>query len=147
MWLKDEIIGRIRDTPVNPIQQCSDAWEVLRARLGSEVSALRRDFVNVRREIIRRRMSAPDAGEDQARLLEDLKRRYLETQSQGVKDWLEKYMSQKSCEDCGGKRLKPEVLGVTVAGKNIWDLSCLSVTDSLNFFENIKFNENEQKII
>ena len=79
-------------------------------------------------------------------VLEDLKRRYLETHSQGIKDWLEKYMSHKSCEDCGGKRLKPEVLGVTVAGKNIWELSSLSVADSLVFFENLKFNENETKI-
>ena len=79
-------------------------------------------------------------------VLEDLKRRYLETQSQGVKDWLEKFMSQKPCEDCGGRRLKPEVLGVTVAGKNIWDLSSLSVTDSLKFFETVKFNQSEQKI-
>jgi len=79
-------------------------------------------------------------------VLEDLKRRYLETQSPGVKEWLEKFMSQKPCEDCGGKRLKPEVLGVTVAGKNIWELSRLSVTDSLNFFESVKFNKNEKKI-
>jgi excinuclease ABC subunit A len=79
-------------------------------------------------------------------ILEDLKRRYLETQSTGVKEWLEKFMSQKPCEDCGGRRLKPEVLGVTVGGKNIWELSSLSVTDSLKFFENVKFNKNEQKI-
>jgi excinuclease ABC subunit A len=79
-------------------------------------------------------------------VLEDLKRRYLETQSPGIKEWLEKFMSQKPCEDCGGKRLKPEVLGVTVAGKNIWELSRLSVTDSLTFFESVKFNRNEKKI-
>ncbi|MDR0456807.1 MAG: excinuclease ABC subunit UvrA, partial [Treponema sp.] len=79
-------------------------------------------------------------------VLEDLKRRYLETQSPGVKEWLEKFMSQKPCEDCGGKRLKPEVLGVTVSGKNIWELSRLSVTDSLNFFESVKFSKNEKKI-
>jgi len=79
-------------------------------------------------------------------ILAELKRRYLETQSQGVKDWLEKFMSQKPCEDCGGKRLKPEVLAVTVAGKNIWELSGLSVTDSLKFFETVKFNTNEKKI-
>jgi len=79
-------------------------------------------------------------------ILEELRRRYLETQSQGVKDWLEKFMSQTHCEDCDGKRLKPEVLAVTVAGKNIWELSKLSVTDSLKFFENVKFNANEKKI-
>jgi excinuclease ABC subunit A len=55
-------------------------------------------------------------------------------------------MSQKPCEDCGGKRLKPEVLAVTVAGKNIWELSELSVTDSLNFFQTVKFSKNENKI-
>ena len=79
-------------------------------------------------------------------ILAELKKRYLETQSQGVKDWLEKFMSQKPCEDCGGKRLKPEVLSVTVAGINIWELSRLSVTDSLQFFEKIKLNKNENKI-
>jgi excinuclease ABC subunit A len=79
-------------------------------------------------------------------ILEELKRRYLETSSQGVKDWLEKFMSHKDCEDCGGKRLKPEVLAVTVAGKNIWELSRLSVTDSLDFFKNVKLNRNENKI-
>ncbi|MCL2043457.1 MAG: excinuclease ABC subunit UvrA [Treponema sp.] len=79
-------------------------------------------------------------------VLEDLKRRYLETQSTGVKEWLEKFMSQKPCDDCGGRRLKPEVLGVTVAGKNIWELSRLSVTDTLRFFETAKFTKTEKKI-
>jgi len=100
-------------------------------------------------------------------ILEELRRRYMETQSQGVKDWLEKFMSQKHCEDCDGKRLKPEVLAVTIGkeqrtenreqraknkeqkasgGINIWELSQLSVTDSLNFFENLKLNVNEKKI-
>jgi excinuclease ABC subunit A len=79
-------------------------------------------------------------------ILEELRRRYMETQSPGVKDWLEKFMCQKPCEDCSGKRLKPEVLAVTVAGKNIWELSSLSVSDSLNFFESVKFTNNEKKI-
>ncbi|MDR2659327.1 MAG: excinuclease ABC subunit UvrA [Spirochaetaceae bacterium] len=79
-------------------------------------------------------------------LLEDLKRRYLETQSQGIKDWLEKYMSQKPCEDCGGRRLKPEALAVTVGGRNIYEVSALSVNDTLKFFENLQFTETEKKI-
>ncbi len=81
-----------------------------------------------------------------AGILEELRKRYMETQSQGVKEWLEKFMSQKPCEDCGGKRLKPEVLAVTIAGKNIWDISQLSVTDSIKFFETVKFSANEKKI-
>jgi excinuclease ABC subunit A len=79
-------------------------------------------------------------------VLEDLKRRYLETQSTGIKEWLEKFMSQKPCEDCGGKRLKPEALGVTVGGRNIWELTSLSVTDSLKFFETVRFNKSEKEI-
>jgi excinuclease ABC subunit A len=84
-------------------------------------------------------------------VLEDLKRRYLETQSSGIKEWLEKFMSQKPCEDCGGKRLKPEVLGVTLGGTghralNIWELASLSVTDSLAFFDAIRFSETEKQI-
>ncbi|MCL2765372.1 MAG: excinuclease ABC subunit UvrA [Treponema sp.] len=79
-------------------------------------------------------------------ILEELRRRYIETSSQGVKDWLEKFMSRKDCEDCEGKRLKPEVLAVTIAGKNIWELSKLSVTDSINFFETLKLGKNENKI-
>ena len=79
-------------------------------------------------------------------ILEDLKRRYMETHSTGVKDWLEKFMSQKPCEDCGGKRLKPEVLAVTVADTNIWELSRLSVKDSLAFFASLSLGASEEMI-
>ncbi len=79
-------------------------------------------------------------------VLEDLKRRYLETQSSGIKEWLEKFMSQKACEVCGGKRLRPEALAVTVGARSIWDLTNLSVTDSLTFFETTVFTDTEKKI-
>lgn len=79
-------------------------------------------------------------------VLEDLKRRYLETQSTGIKEWLEKFMSQKACEVCGGKRLRPEALAVTLGGRSIWDLTNLSVTDSLSFFETTVFTDTEKKI-
>jgi excinuclease ABC subunit A len=79
-------------------------------------------------------------------ILEDLRRRYMETQSPGIKEWLEKFMSQKPCEECGGRRLKPDVLGGTVGGRNIWELTGLSVTDSLKFFETVKLNKTERKI-
>ncbi|MDR0786075.1 MAG: excinuclease ABC subunit UvrA [Treponema sp.] len=79
-------------------------------------------------------------------VLGDLKRRYMETQSQGVKDWLEKFMSQRYCRSCDGKRLKPEALSVTVNDKNIWELNSLSVVDSIEFFKNIQLNESEKKI-
>jgi excinuclease ABC subunit A len=79
-------------------------------------------------------------------ILEELRRRYFETQSPGIKEWLEKFMSQKPCEDCGGKRLRPEALAVTVGGRNIWELSGLSVIDSLKFFEAVKLSNTEKEI-
>jgi excinuclease ABC subunit A len=83
-------------------------------------------------------------------ILEELKRRYLETQSPGIKEWLEKFMSQKPCEACGGRRLKPEALGVTLGrgegALNIHQLSSLSVNESLGFFQNLKFTKNEEEI-
>jgi excinuclease ABC subunit A len=79
-------------------------------------------------------------------ILEDLKKRYLETQSGGVKDWLEKFMSQKACDECGGRRLKSEALAVKVGGKNIWELTTLSVVDTIKFFDKVKFSKTEQKI-
>ena len=67
-------------------------------------------------------------------VLNDLKRRYLESSSEQVKEWMEGFMSQKECEACGGRRLKPEVLAVTVGDKSIFDVTCLSVEDALAVF-------------
>ncbi len=79
-------------------------------------------------------------------VISDLKRRYNETFSDAQKENLERYMSNRVCEVCGGKRLKPEVLAVTVGGKNIIDLASLSVADSIGFFEKIEFSESERQI-
>jgi excinuclease ABC subunit A len=79
-------------------------------------------------------------------ILKDLKRRYLETSSEGVKDWLEKYMSQRECKTCSGKRLKKESLAITIQDRNIYDISILSIKDAFGFFEKITLTETEQKI-
>ncbi|MFP4364346.1 MAG: excinuclease ABC subunit UvrA [Spirochaetia bacterium] len=79
-------------------------------------------------------------------ILNELKRRYLETNSDGIKEWLEGYMAQKTCGACEGRRLKPETLAVTIGGKNIYQASVLSVSDSLEFFRNISFTETQKKI-
>ncbi|MBI9100878.1 MAG: excinuclease ABC subunit UvrA [Spirochaetales bacterium] len=79
-------------------------------------------------------------------ILKELKRRYLESSSDGVKDWLEGFMSQKPCSTCGGQRLRPETLAVTVNGINIWDLSRRSVDSALQFFKDIKLTQTEQTI-
>jgi excinuclease ABC subunit A len=83
-------------------------------------------------------------------ILEELKRRYLETQSSGIKEWLERFMSQKPCEACGGRRLRPEALGVTLGrgegAPNIHQLSSLSVNDSLKFFQKLVLTRTEKEI-
>jgi excinuclease ABC subunit A len=63
----------------------------------------------------------------------NLERRFKETDSEYVRTELEKFMVQKPCPTCGGKRLRPEILAVTVADRNIADVSELSVTDTLDW--------------
>ena len=79
-------------------------------------------------------------------VLNDLKRRYLESSSEQVKEWMEGFMSQKDCKACGGRRLKPEVLAVTVGDRNIHELTQLSVRDALDFFEKLPLEPTSQKI-
>lgn len=76
----------------------------------------------------------------------DLKRRYNETYSNVQRENLEKFMSHKVCLLCGGKRLKKEALAITVGGKNIYDLTKLSVGESIDFFNNLVLTESEEMI-
>jgi excinuclease ABC subunit A len=64
-------------------------------------------------------------------IVTNLERRYRETDSEYIKTELEKYMVTRPCPTCGGKRLKPEVLGVTIEDRSISDVATLSITDAL----------------
>ena len=64
-------------------------------------------------------------------IIPNLARRYRETDSEYVKTELERFMVSRPCPTCGGKRLKPEVLAVTIDGRSIWDVSTMSITDAL----------------
>ncbi len=79
-------------------------------------------------------------------ILMELKRRYMETQSDGIKDWLEKFMSEKSCESCSGNRLRPEALAVTINDTNINELSRMSVEESIRFFDEVTLNDTQKQI-
>ena len=70
-------------------------------------------------------------------VIPNLKRRYKETESDYIKHEIEKYMLTKTCWSCGGKRLKKEILGVLVNGKNISDVSTLSIENAFDFFVNL----------
>jgi len=79
-------------------------------------------------------------------LINNVERRYRETGSSFFKERMSKFMVTRGCPDCGGKRLKPEVLAVTVADRNIAELSDMSIRDALDFIENIKLTERDAMI-
>lgn len=79
-------------------------------------------------------------------VLNNLQRRYRETQSEWMREELETYMSQVPCPECHGNRLRPESLAVTVGGINIAQFSVMSVSDALNFVRSIELSEREHMI-
>ena len=76
----------------------------------------------------------------------NLERRYQETQSDGVRRELEDCMSNRPCPACGGKRLRPEVLAVTVGGLSIHDFCQLPITQALEFMQNLTLTEQQRRI-
>ena len=79
-------------------------------------------------------------------IVNNLERRYKETKSDWMREELESYMQQMPCPDCHGDRLKPESLAVTVGGLNIMEFTRLSVTEALDFLDNLKLTEREHAI-
>lgn len=79
-------------------------------------------------------------------LLNNTKQRYRETSSETMRQEYESYMQVTPCTYCGGKRLKPESLAVTVGDKNIAEVTELSIREVANFFDNLKLTKNQAKI-
>ena len=79
-------------------------------------------------------------------VVNNLERRYRETQSDAMRRDLEDCMSQRPCPDCGGKRLRKEALAVTVGGKNLAQVSALCIRDARTFFTGLTLTEKEQMI-
>lgn len=79
-------------------------------------------------------------------IIPNLERRYRESQSEPMKQEIESYMTNSPCPDCGGKRLKPESLAVTVSGSNISDLSSSTILDALDFINNLELTSSQQII-
>ena len=80
-------------------------------------------------------------------VVKNLERRYRETTSEWIREWIEGYMREITCEVCNGQRLNREALSVKVNGLNISELTALSVDKSLDFFNNLKLTETEKQII
>jgi excinuclease ABC subunit A len=76
----------------------------------------------------------------------NLERRHKETESEFMRNDIERFMQEKPCYACKGLRLKPEVLAITVADKSIMDLCQLSIDDAVDFFNSVKFNAKDTQI-
>lgn len=79
-------------------------------------------------------------------IVNNLERRYRDSNSEWSKADIEQYMSEELCPECHGKRLKKEILGVTVGDKSIADVTELSVSACYDFFEKLKLSEREMFI-
>ncbi|MBQ6099540.1 MAG: excinuclease ABC subunit UvrA [Methanobrevibacter sp.] len=75
-----------------------------------------------------------------------MERLYIETKSNYSRKYLSKFMSDRKCHVCDGKRLRPEVLAVTVGGKSIIDVCDLAIKDSYQFFQDLELTERENFI-
>ena len=79
--------------------------------------------------------------------MHSIERRYRETASESAKEEMEaKYMTERTCKTCHGKRLKDVVLAITVNDKSIIDLTEVSVVDALDFYEKIQLTEKQMQI-
>lgn len=79
-------------------------------------------------------------------IINNLKRRYAETTSDYARTAIEEVMQECTCGECKGSRLKPEAMAVTVGGKNIYEFCSMSVSEELDFVNNLELTEKEQMI-
>lgn len=79
-------------------------------------------------------------------IINNLERRFHETQSNWIRDEIQNYMSAIPCDACHGKRLSPVSLAVTVGGLNIADFCGMPVSDEIKFLDNLKLTEKENTI-
>ena len=79
-------------------------------------------------------------------IVRNLERRYRETASDSIREFIESFMSTQPCAACNGHRLKEEALAVTVGGKNIAYVTSLSIGEALTFFNELELTEKERSI-
>lgn len=79
-------------------------------------------------------------------IINHFNRRYMETSSEWIRDWIEGFMVEKECSCCHGARMNEQVLNIFINGKNIYDLCSMSIFDLRNFLLNLELNEEEKVI-
>lgn len=79
-------------------------------------------------------------------VITNFRRRYLETNSDWIRDWIETYMVECECQTCHGARLNKAVLSILIDGKSIDDLCQMSIEDLYKFFDTIKLSKTDEQI-
>ncbi len=79
-------------------------------------------------------------------IISNLERRYMETTSSMIREWIEKYMTELPCPSCNKSRLKEEALSVKINKKNIYEVTCLSIKDLYDFISNLELNKEQYEI-
>ncbi len=79
-------------------------------------------------------------------IINNLERRYVETNSEFIREWLGKYMVEHTCPTCNGNRLKESVLSVLINKKNIIELTNLNIDKLIKFFNNLKLSKEKEEV-
>lgn len=79
-------------------------------------------------------------------IITNLERRYMETNSTWIREWLEQYMVELMCPTCKGARLKEEILSVKINNKNIYQVTKLSIKKLYDFMSNLKLSQEQEQI-
>ena len=79
-------------------------------------------------------------------IVNNLERRYMETSSEWIRDWLSNYMIELPCPVCHGARLDYSVLNILINKKSIYDVTCMSIKDLIEWFDNLKLTKSEKEI-
>ena len=79
-------------------------------------------------------------------IIKNLERRYMETSSRFMRDWIEGYMAETECPVCKGKKLNEKALSVKVGGKDIIEVTNFSIKETIHFFESLDLSEQDQQI-
>ena len=79
-------------------------------------------------------------------IINNLERRYIETKSGWIREWLDKFMMELPCATCEGTRLNESVLAVKINHKNIYEMTKMSIEDLYEFLNDLKLNKEQTKI-
>ncbi|MBE6152547.1 MAG: excinuclease ABC subunit UvrA [Firmicutes bacterium] len=79
-------------------------------------------------------------------VITNLERRYVETKSTWIRDWIENYMTELECPSCHGARLDSSILSVLINGKNIYEVTCMSIKNLYKFINNLTLTEEQEKV-